>query len=69
LASLEDWSCIGKVSGIHRQCVLELPMNKGRIVPHPAIKNDPCAILTAARQGLLPLGTKRQRRIAYLAQL
>jgi hypothetical protein len=49
--------------------VLELPMNKGRIVPHPAIKNDPCAILTAARQGLLPLGTKRQRRIAYLAQL
>jgi hypothetical protein len=47
--------------------VLELPMNNGRIVPHPAIKNDPCAILTAARQGLLPLGTKRQRRIAYLA--
>ena len=40
-------------------------VDHGRIIYHPPIKNDSGAILRA--EDLLPLATKRQRPIAYLA--
>src|SRR2546423_2250948 len=40
-------------------------VDHGRIIYHPPIKNDSGAILRAG--ALLPLATKRQRPIAYLA--